>query len=52
MDGYLVGLFFIFVGGIGRAGCGEIGGCIGAILSIDSMLCSIVMYFCFRVRGG
>ena len=50
--GYLVGLFFIFVGGVGCGGCGGIGGCIGVILSLSSMLCSIVMYFCFRMRGG
>ena len=49
---YLVGLFFIFVGGARCGRCGGIGECIGAILSLGSILCSIVMYFCFRVRGG
>ena len=32
--------------------CGGVGGRVRISMFSDSMLCSIIMYFCFYVRGG
>ena len=39
--------------GVGKCiRCGGVGGCVRISLFSGSILCSIIMYFCFSVRGG
>ena len=52
--GYFVGLFFMCMGVAGCVGCGGVGGvggCMRISLFSDVMLCGLMTYVCFSVRG-
>ena len=50
--GYFIGFFIMCIGVCGCIGCVRVGGCVWVSLFSGSILCPVVMYYYFSVRGG